>query len=44
VLIVAEGDFEDHSIFDDVEIETEFYRSDSFQGGEVIEFEVGNVQ
>lgn len=43
-IIVAEGDFEDLRITDDVIIETEYYRSDSITSEDTIAFEVGEVE
>ena len=43
-LIVAEGDFEDLRIIDDVIIDTEFYRTETVRAEDSIKFEVGEVE
>jgi len=43
-LIVAEGDFEDLRIIDDVIIDTEFYRTDTVRAEDTVKFEVGEVE
>ena len=43
-LIVAEGDYEDLRIIDDVIIDTEFYRTDTVRAEDTVKFEVGEVE